>query len=59
MKGKKTQKKKIKEEHKKQIWEELDQKDRTIRKLKVQLDESLSLEREVKAARTEQGTFKP
>ena len=31
-----------------QMQDELDQKDRTIRELKMQLDESLDLEREVK-----------
>ncbi len=41
-----------------QMQEELDQKDRTIRELKMQLDESLTLNERL-TARTEQGTFKP
>ena len=41
-----------------QMQEELDQKDRTIRKLKVQLDESLTLNERLNSE-NRAGTFKP
>ncbi len=42
-----------------QMQEELDQKDRTIRELKVQLDESLTLNERLNSENRVGNTFKP